>query len=232
LDQAVLELRDFGHAFSPTGTGVKVAGGPLLAAHRAAAGKTNIFSGASAGNFLSYDVSNGGRLLVRDMWYEQGAAAGVARIHGTAVFTMDGARISSPIDKTPAAFTITDLKGRAAVIATHLDDRIVITGSGHAAEVLGLAIFDQARGAGYFVNGSTPAAPAILVNSRHRAQTGDRSVATPNVGTVDAALLEKLLSHTRGEMPGLLRTLPRGVTDVRMFRVWVVNGINNVTALP
>jgi hypothetical protein len=37
-----------------------------------------------------------------------------------------------------------------------------------------------------------------------------------------------MLSHTRGEMPAPLNALPAGVTDVRLFRVWVSNGLNNI----
>jgi hypothetical protein len=38
-----------------------------------------------------------------------------------------------------------------------------------------------------------------------------------------------MLSQTRLERAGPLRALPAGVTDLRIFRVWVTNGLNDVT---
>ena len=56
---------------------------------------------------------------------------------------------------------------------------------------------------------------------------------TPTTNKVDAKsakskFLREMLSHTRGEMPAPLKALPTGVSDVRLFRVWVANGLNNV----
>src|SRR6185436_20676998 len=42
LDNANVQLEDFGHAYSPDAASIKVRGGPLLAAGQAGAGKTNI----------------------------------------------------------------------------------------------------------------------------------------------------------------------------------------------
>jgi hypothetical protein len=58
---------------------------------------------------------------------------------------------------------------------------------------------------------------------------GVRSAKTTNVGAADPAFIRTMLSHTRGETPALLSALPAGVTDVRLFRVWVANGVNNIT---
>ena len=228
LDHATVELRDFGHAYSPSATSVKVLGGPLLSAGQPAAGKTSVFSGASSGNTISYEVSAGARLLLRDLWYESGAGPGFANVHDRATITVDGARIASPPNQTTPAFAVTNLIGRAAIVASHVDDRIVVSGNGSAAQVLALAIFAQQGAAGYVVNDTTPGAQVALVNSRHGAKA-NRSSATPNLGTADATFIDALLQHTRTTMPGALVPLPPGVTDVRMFRVWVTNGVNNIT---
>src|SRR2546430_17588684 len=66
----------------------------------------SIFSGASSGNRISYEVAGGARVLVRDLWYESGAGPGFAHIYDRAVFTIDGARISSPVNGGAAAFDI------------------------------------------------------------------------------------------------------------------------------
>jgi hypothetical protein len=58
---------------------------------------------------------------------------------------------------------------------------------------------------------------------------GNRSVPSNDQGRIDAAFIESMLSQTRHEHAAPLRALPTGVSDVRMFRVWVTNGLNNVT---
>lgn len=228
LDHATVELRDFGHAYSPTASSVKILGGPLLSAGKPAAAQTNVWSGASSGNAVSYEVTAGGRLLVRDLWYESGAGPGFARIRGAAVVTVDGSRISSPPNQTPPAFAIEDLSGHVAIVATHIDDRIAVSGDGRASKVLGLAVYDQQPQPRYFANETSPAAQVSLVNSRH-GMAGSRSVASPPVGLGEPRFIEELLAQTRGAMPGPLGPLPAGVTDLRLFRVWVTRGLNNIT---
>jgi hypothetical protein len=58
LSEAAVELVDMGHGYAPA-VSVKVTGA-----------RATIFSGASAGSALNYDVSEGGDLMVSDMWYE------------------------------------------------------------------------------------------------------------------------------------------------------------------
>jgi hypothetical protein len=234
LDHARVDLKDFGHASSPSAKSVSVMGGDRLAAGERAEGRTNIFSGASSGNIISYDVSRGANVLVRDLWYESGAGAGFANIHDRATFTVDGVRISSPSNATSPAFNIVDLKGSVAVVAADLDDRITISGNGSAARVLGLAVFDEQESASYFTSSASPVAQALLINSRHRANggRGNRSIPTPNVGSPDGTFIESLLSRTRAETIGPLVDSPPEVTDFRMLRVWVADGLNNVVITP
>ncbi|PYS02037.1 MAG: hypothetical protein DMG12_14450, partial [Acidobacteria bacterium] len=230
LDHTRVQLEDFGHAYSPNAVSVKVRGGPLSAAGKATGGKTSVFSGASSGNSISYEVSEGARLLVRDLWYESGAKPGFAKIYDRALFTLDGVRISSPVNQIPAALDIVNLNGTVAILTSHLDDRITISGNGSGARILGLGIFDEQRSSKYFLNDSSPAAQAVLANSRQVSTLpGNRSVGTPDMGVADRTFIKSLLEQTRGEHPAVPRALPIGITDVRMFRVWVGNGRNNIT---
>ena len=146
----MVEARDFGFAYSPDGAGVVVTGGPLAAAGRAAEGRTNVFSGASSGNRVSFDVSGGAKVLVRDLSYESGNGPGFASIHDEARFTIDGARIATPPNDTPPAFAITGLNESRAIVGRHLDDRIVMSGNGANARVLGLGIADEEVSVNYF----------------------------------------------------------------------------------
>ena len=182
-------------------------------------GRRTFFSGASAGHRISYEVSGGARVLVRDLWYEGGAGAGLAHVHDRAVFTIDGARIASPANGTPPAFDIRDLNGRVAILSTDLDDRIVVSGDGCQAAVLALGVMAERRSSNYFLNAAKPAARAALVNSRQLSiLPGVRSGRTTNAGDADAAFIRTMLSHTRGETVAPLAALPAGITDVRFFR--------------
>jgi hypothetical protein len=96
--------------------------------------------------------------------------------------------------------------------------------------VLGLGVFAEQRWSSYFLNAASPPARAALVNSRQLSLLpGTRSASTANIGSADPAFTRTMLSHARGESPRPLVALPAGVTDVRLFRVWVSNGTNNIT---
>ncbi len=76
----------------------------------------------------------------------------------------------------------------------------------------------------------------MLLSSRQQAEgaaaAGNRSVATPNVGTADAEFLKTMLAQTRRERASALLSVPAGATDVRMYRVWIANGINDLVIQP
>jgi len=233
LDHTNVQLEDIGYAYSPDAASITVVGGPQSASGRTTQGKTNIFSGASSGHRTSYDVSAGAKVLVRDLWYEGGAGPGFANIHDRAVFTLEGARISSPVNKVPAAFNIVNLNGRVAILTSQVDDRIEISGDGTRASVLALGMMVEQKSSDYFSNKASPPAHASLMNSRQISiLPGNRSGPTANTGSADPSFIKTMLSHTRGERPGVLNALPTGVTDLRLFRVWVTDGINNIMLTP
>jgi hypothetical protein len=189
----------------------------------------SIFSGASSGNRVSYNVSNGGRLLVRDLWYESGVGPGFARVSGRAEFSADGLRVSSPVASESSAFAIDNLDGRITILATHLDDGIKVAGVGRNAEVLALGLFCGQRQERCYQDVSTPSARGVMLNSR---QIGllpfVRSMPAANVGTSDSDFLRTMLRHAREERPAVLTARPADVTDLRMFRVLVQRGLENV----
>ena len=229
LDHTNVQLENIGFAYSPDAVSIEVTGGPLLAGGSSTSGRTNIFSGASSGNRISFDVSGGAKVLVRDLWYESGAGPGFATIHDRAVVTIDGARISSPANGAVAAIAVKDLKGRVAVLSSHIDDRVSVSGDGAQSMVMGLAVFAEQKSSGYFLNLAAPPARAVLINSRQLSiLPGLRSAASTNVGVADTVFIRNMIGHARGEMPAPLTTLPAGVTDARFFRVWVANGLNNI----
>src|SRR6266542_1706792 len=71
LDYTRVDLRGLIHQ-EASGSSVKVVGGSSAASGLNLGGRTTLISGASASNVLSYEVTQGGRLAVRDVWYETG----------------------------------------------------------------------------------------------------------------------------------------------------------------
>src|SRR5207249_11785191 len=93
VEHRKVQLEELGYGYSTDAVSIKVIGGPLSVGGKMTEGRTNIFSGASSGNRISYEVSGGAKVLVRDLWYEGGAGPGFANIHDRALFTIDGSRI-------------------------------------------------------------------------------------------------------------------------------------------
>jgi len=222
LSQTDVELTDFGHAYSPQGVSVKILGS-----------KTTIYSGASSVNGLSYEVSDGAKVLLRDLWYEGDAPRGFAHVHDRATFTMQGSRISSPVDRARPAFAIANLDGRVSLLTNHIDDRIVLTGNGARAEVLGLGTFREYRESEYFNNASAPPAAVLMAMTRQRTKMQGRlspgTLKVRDTGSVEAGFVRRMLDQARERVaPTRLTHGPPGVSDVRMFRVWAAGGLNNI----
>jgi hypothetical protein len=220
--RAEIELVDIGHAYSRDGVSVKVLGG-----HAA------IFSGASSGNRLSYEVAEGGGLLARDLWYEGDAPAGFARVQGRATFTLQGSRVASPAGGPVPAVSIVDLDGRVAILTTHIDDRIAVEGKGSRAEVLALGALREFHESAFFSNSATPAASTLVASSRQRTKSQGRfsrgTAPIRDTASLDADFVRRLLRAARGRVtPSALVPSPDGATDIRLFRVWVEGGRTNM----
>jgi len=225
LRNAALELIDFGHA-SAAGVSIKLLGG-----------KTTIFSGASSGNSLSYEISDGATAVVRDIWFENGAPSALVSIHDRARFTMQDARAATVPDGVAPAFKIENLDGRVTLLSNHIDDRIAIAGNGAGATLLGVNTLREYRESMYFENTSAPAAMVLMINGRQRTKTqGLMSPGTLPIrdsGPLDKAFVLDMLADARANvLPAPLVASPAGVSDVRMFRFWASGGLNNIIVKP
>src|SRR5204863_4304179 len=127
--------------------------------------------------------------LVRQLGYE-GPGLGFAPIRHRALITIDGARISPAVNGTPPAFEIKNLNGRVAILTTHIDDRIAVSGDGSRAMVIGLGVLVEQKSSNYFLNAASGATRTALINSRHLSMLpGVRSAPTTNVGLADPAFI-------------------------------------------
>ena len=234
LDYAKVDVRNFGSAYMNSGVSVKVVGGLQAANGVPAGGRTDIFSGASALNPMSYEVTNGGQLLVRDMWYETPSnfPAFVNLASTTGTFTLDGSRIALPANQSPPAIVVNGFRGKATFLTSNLDDRIVISGDGGQTNVLGLGMVGKLSP--YFINTSSPAARAALFNSRQAVTNvpGTGSIPVANQRTIDPVFIKDMIAQTRTARPGLLTDLPPGVSDIRFYRIGVTNAVNAIHLLP
>jgi hypothetical protein len=224
LGQAAVRLDGLGLLNNEVGLQVTGAGGPPGPAGVA------VLGGAAGGNRLTYTLSQGGRLLVWDHWYE-GTGPQFARLSGGGVFTLHGAMVAAadpnhgaPGEPAagPAAVEVDDFRGEATLLGTQLavHNRLRVSGPGPGTSVLALGMVGVE--ADYLLD-EAPSARLALLNSRRQTQ-GGRSEPVPdrvrNVEGVDAFVRE-LLTQTRGETPARLLPLPPGVTDARLFRVSV-----------
>ena len=232
LDYTDIEAHDFEHLYQqglPGSVGVKIVGGPLAAAGDPQTGRVNIYSGLSSSEMLPWDVSDGGKLLVRDVWYEASPSPAYLHLTGSGTVTMEGLMVAySLINQSTPTFDINNFKGNATFINDYTAGNWAVSGDGTQARVLGVGLNEITPTTTYFSNNASPAATVGLLQSMN-ASTTLGAYPTPNTGTLDDAFVKDMFAHTRGEEPRMLAALPAGVTDLRLFRVDVFNsGTNNL----
>ena len=166
LDYTNVDLRNIGHASSQTGVSIKVVGGKLAAAGASRGGKTNLFSGASSTNTLSYELSNNGRLLVRDIWYETNSPTGYLRLSGGGTFTLHGSRVAFPVLRNLPGADLSNFRGSATFLTSAFDDRIVASGDNRGSRILALGFMGGVNVRDYLLNQGSPAAQAALLRPK------------------------------------------------------------------
>ena len=232
LDNAVVELHDFypsQTSISPavTGTGLKVVGGANAAAGNPLGGRTSVFAGATSDNYLSFEVVSGGSLLVNDVWYEGTGASTFAHVADNSTFTVDNSRMALP--QTGYSVRMDNLSGKASVLSCQPDAPVGIFGTGTGtAWVAG----NESHGpSSYFSDTATSTLGVFSDNRWYDTSYGSRSV--PDQGTADANLVRSMLAHIRSEKP-LSQTdvLPSGVTDLRLYRVFVDSAVTDIHLSP
>lgn len=182
-------FENFQHNYSYKGTSVKMIG---------TGSKTNsllrIFGGESAVNDNSYEVSNGGRILVYDTWYE-GNSKQFVSLKGNGEFYLNGAKIAVS-GQTPEPFIKVDSFSGKAVIAQAIYNspkkKIYFNNnSGNASFLtIGTLTWTDSTNNYYEMNDKTKA----YSNYNNRFNTGKGSYPLNNFGDTSRAFISNMLS--------------------------------------
>jgi hypothetical protein len=228
-------LHDFEH--SGCKIGVKVDGG----GQKYKAIRVLILGGASSSNGLSYDITRGGYLLARDIWYESGQEPRFMRCTDSGTFTLDGANVAHPHKKGEPGIEIDGFRGCLTFIGTTFTDvsstpgefpGIIVRGESPETNVLLLGPHGSGN---YFANESAQAKVASLLGVRYTKGGGAEPI--PDVGQWDDAFVRLMLRLARAGDPTLFPFLSERVpveaelmtakNDAYFHRV-IVSGRNGV----
>jgi len=222
LTNASTILSDFYHQDNQVS--LRAVGGSAVSDYNPGAGQVSVFGGGSAANGVTYDVSNGGKLLVRDVWYEAGGTNSSPRFMvctNSGWFTLNGAQtaVSQSTANIPV-IEVSNFFGRITLLTTQFTftkSTLSVDGNGTNTAVLLLATLDNTE-----PQFNAPQAQTSLLQSF---ETSDYQNYNPfiDTGSTDADFLKQMLGQTRSSRPRLLAPTPRGLTDVRFHRVFVGN---------
>lgn len=230
VDRLLVDARDIGHA-QTGGTSIVVVGGPLAAAGSTSSAKVNIFSGASCcASGEAYSLSNGGRLLVRDMWFEAGGGtAPWARLSGRGTFTLAGSRVA--ISAAQPALSANGFIGRASILASAIDSGISLSGNAAGAAVYAAGDLVP-NGLSPVVNDTATGAHTMVSQHLRMQVAGGSSVTVPDSGGITSTVVRNGLAHTRAEQPGVINRLGSTLTDLRLYRVATLGAVVGVRIAP
>ena len=217
-----IEAQDIAQS-GTTGVGVKIAAGT---------GAPVIFwDGTSCCETTPYQVA-GGSLLLRDTWNEQPGPA-LLSVSGAAAVTVDGmhGNVNSNVGQSTPAISVVGLIGSSTIISSDLQDRLVVSGDGTASNVFEAGGFESFPVISpYFINNASPPGLSGLLINREWTTTipGSATIATPDMGDTDPTFVKAMLAQTRAAHQAPLASLPAGVTDLRLYRLSLARGINNL----
>ncbi|MFM7291770.1 MAG: glycosyl hydrolase family 28-related protein [Planctomycetia bacterium] len=230
VEHTDLSFRTFYH--SGNQLSVKVVGSPNAKAGKPVVARTALFGGASSNNQFSYDVANGGRLLVLDTWYE-GAPPTFLKMTEGGTFTMNGGQIApgrpgpnaDPTDPSFAGVVLENFRGRTTFLGVRFQTRAVIAGDTDDTNVLLMAASLNLFGYRDNLFPSPPPKAHVAMVFSTRSAAKDEGLPpsrfVPDFGTADAAWVLQMLAQVRADTPRPLTALPKDVTDVRFYRTKV-----------
>jgi chitodextrinase len=222
LDNTQVELHDFylsGTLTSPatTGTALRVVGGPSAAGGAPLGGQTMVYAGAASDNYSTFEVINGGQLLVDDLWCEGPTAPLFAHVANNSVFTVDNCRMALP--STAYSVRVDNLSGKATVLNNQPDAPVGMFGSGNGTTWV---VGNESHGPtnSYFSNTASGTLGVFSENRWYDPSYGSRPVT--DQGTASATLVRSMLAQMRAGQPlSQPAVLPSGVTDLRLYRIFI-----------
>jgi hypothetical protein len=233
LDYTLVELQNFQLAYTntapaATGVGLQVVGGPLARQGNPQGGRTNLLSGSGGANYLTYQVSQGASLLVRDAWYESNTATAFAQVSGNSNATFEGSRVSNSggvgglaAPTALDAVEINDLSCTVAVLSSAPDSDVKVDAPQNGnVWVVGNNFNNASR---YFTNNAGSVGSYFNFNRYYSPSTGSNAI--PDLTPVpNSSFVLRALAQSRATHPSQILDLVAGVTDVRFYRVTVELG--------
>jgi hypothetical protein len=202
------------------GAGVRVTAGPNRKAGLFMPENIAILSGASSNSDMSYELLDGGHLLVRDIWYETGFSGNLSRfirLSGPSVFTFQSSKVALPASANEPAIALENFSGRATFAAFEF----VNGGEGNESIKIGV---DAASPGSLMVLGSTKNHSGdLLVNNSasasvsllHSQYTINGTSSMAEQGTKDSAFIVEMMAQARAGVKPPPDPVPPGLTDVR-----------------
>ena len=195
--------------------GVQIAGAQHVA----------IFSGASSNNELSYEVTDGAHLLVRDIWYESSTQPRFMVFSGAGNFTMHGARVAcASRPEKPPVVEVRDFRGNVAFLSTDFSNwsdnrKVHVKAKARGVRVLLLGAGFDGEGD---VQNDAPEAEVVVLESS-RILPGGVWIPVPDQGKQSPPFLKEMLALTRQTQPQPVRSARASATDIRIHRVLIGN---------
>jgi hypothetical protein len=189
----------------------------------------SVFAGAASADPTSYQVSNGGHLMVEDSWFDTGGG-GIQRLNipgGGGAVSFSGGQSNMNAGSLPS-FAVANFSGNFALLGQEIvGDNIVISGSGAGSNdlIAGNALLSGVK----ISNTATGETYAFLVNMN------SFSTYEPDTANYEnQSFLLTTLSQMRGSLPTIPGSplLPAGATDLRMYRVQVWGSSTGISINP
>ncbi len=228
LDNAVVESDNFQLALTSDSSGgkgiaLRAVGGPKSQKGVATFGRINLLAGSGGTNDLSFDVSGGAKLIVRDAWFEGIKPFAYGRVTDNSVVTFEGSRIASSGWSEPTAMSAIEVEKAScpvSVLTSSLDaDVRVSEGSASPLAVVGNN-FGTARR--YLT--SDNAGSAVFALNRYYSKESGSVPLTESYAPPTADRLRLAFAQSRATQAAEIYDLAAGLTDLRFYRVTVELG--------
>ena len=192
----------------------------------------SVFAGATSNNAISYEVSNGGHLIVRDQWNDTGNGSASQRLNltgsGGSVTFFGGQNFVSPGSGTAPSFLVNNFGGNFALVGSALTGNdIVLSGAGGPSNDL---IATQALEGGPVISNSAIGNTYAFLENMNGISTYEANSSNYQ----NQSFLLNVLSQARGSQPTIpgSPSLLSGSTDLRMYHVYVSNSSVGISINP